>query len=1116
MVGYFAVYHTWPDIKNAEYEVIQRIIIAGNNIGLKCVVIDNNGCPLWWSRGLNFDKRKPISGRGLQFVISLHFESPNVIDAYSYITLWQPTEFYHTFGYDQSITKVRSHNDLLSCSSDHADAHGRNIFRSLGRAPELPLLNLFHNTAEPYLPPNVSENSRLFYIGINWERVGKPKGRFHDTLMALNERGIVDIYGPELFLGVAPWEGFASYAGEVPFDGRSTQTAINKSGICLALSSTAHKNSGIMSNRLFEGFTGGAAVIATPNAFIDKFFKDVVYEVDDSGSEVDIASRIADVVREIRRNHKEANERVEIAQKRISENFSLERSLSNLIAKTPDRMKLFYRQCSIDCEITVIVVIRSCDEQTLRDKMDMLFNQSKCRINVAIICDRDLRDATEDQIKPQGAVVSVTFYERNFNPSGYILDGPCDPRQRSGEIIFDIISKLSDAYFAILSDECSLFSDHFTTVAGAISRQVGAVAGCSGVIVEEIDATNAPSRRLGDAGLDSPGVLYQLGTSQHSGRFLFSSALFDRVKLEPSIFSLLDGHEHLFFRLAAVLEGPIACSHYHTYLHQIDAGRHIPDPAEKALHQNQFIRDHFFGDPRYQDGLLRYVGKVEHVYAYSPGSPIRWENYQSPYNSVVVATVNRMYPVGLGSIGQQFLGDGFSYPEADGVWIEGPVGVLSLRLSNDADSGAPDFELCLLVEGRNSLVDNSVQDLAVKINGALIGYQTVPTGEKWLRFRIPRRIAGRTSSFRIELHPGHSEMGYDDQGKVIDGRRMSIKVRALAIENAYSATMKTLQYDEEYLFRQTGNGVELLGEGFFAPEEFGAWMAGTEATLQFRLPADNKPKILSLLVAGRRRNTSGEPQLIRLTVGDVKSDWVAIGEQQDLIKLVLDESSSQHNLVVLKIEVSHAEAVVSAFGSILDGRALGAAIYSVRLLDATPWPACVADKPLARMNVDELTAFGSQTAMILFKEGTVSAPDGDIRFIQGRAASLAIKPPANVNGATYLWLTVSGPPVANSSQLISVGIGGIYYGETALGMEFVDLIIKAPSTFVSDFVEIDISCRYVGESLPYEHNWVRSHRGVRLGKIGWVTEHFVDTQIELGAPVLIVDVDRFDEENLGG
>ncbi len=79
------------------------------------------------------------------------------------------------FGYEKSIMKLVSHNYALSCDSDLADNHALNLFQGLGR-PITDLPKLFHSPPEPYLPPAITDTSKLFYIGINWERLGGPKG----------------------------------------------------------------------------------------------------------------------------------------------------------------------------------------------------------------------------------------------------------------------------------------------------------------------------------------------------------------------------------------------------------------------------------------------------------------------------------------------------------------------------------------------------------------------------------------------------------------------------------------------------------------------------------------------------------------------------------------------------------------------------------------------------------------------------------------------------------------------------------------------------------------------------------------------------------------------------
>lgn len=118
----FALIHTWPELKNAEYEVLQRILMAADRCEVNVIVIDNNGRTLWSSPEISIAVGEIPSGDMVDFILSLHFESPKVLDAYSYITLWQPISFYMDFGYQKvSIRSVR----IMICFHAHPTSRTR-------------------------------------------------------------------------------------------------------------------------------------------------------------------------------------------------------------------------------------------------------------------------------------------------------------------------------------------------------------------------------------------------------------------------------------------------------------------------------------------------------------------------------------------------------------------------------------------------------------------------------------------------------------------------------------------------------------------------------------------------------------------------------------------------------------------------------------------------------------------------------------------------------------------------------------------------------------------------------------------------------------------------------
>ena len=212
-IATFIVPHTWPDIRNAEFEVLQRIARAATNIGAVMIATDNNGYPLWSSNFQPLNKNKQLDPSSIDFMISLHFESPRLFDVYSYYALWQPLDFYDAFGYEKTSEQVLSHIDGLSCHSNAADFHARNLFDGARTAKSGLFPAFFHSPPKPYYEPAITKDSKLFYVGINWERINTERGRHQDLLERLDAESLIDIYGPRSFLGVEPWRGFKCYRG---------------------------------------------------------------------------------------------------------------------------------------------------------------------------------------------------------------------------------------------------------------------------------------------------------------------------------------------------------------------------------------------------------------------------------------------------------------------------------------------------------------------------------------------------------------------------------------------------------------------------------------------------------------------------------------------------------------------------------------------------------------------------------------------------------------------------------------------------------------------------------------------------------------------------------------
>jgi len=223
----FAVIKLWPGQKAAEDEVIERLKIAGKVLDLECVVVDS------FAR-LIHPPHTQLTQNDVDFVLSLHFETPKRFDIFSFVTLWNPLEFYHEWGYRKFTRHLLTHDDFLSCDSISGDDH---VMRCISNGPprERPLFRFYPTLAGPILEPTLGDK-KLFYVGVNWEKSIRQPGRHDGLLGMLDESDDLRIFGPKLHGGVDVWQGSKSYVGPIPFDGGFVVRLINQAGISLVLS----------------------------------------------------------------------------------------------------------------------------------------------------------------------------------------------------------------------------------------------------------------------------------------------------------------------------------------------------------------------------------------------------------------------------------------------------------------------------------------------------------------------------------------------------------------------------------------------------------------------------------------------------------------------------------------------------------------------------------------------------------------------------------------------------------------------------------------------------------------------------------------------------------------
>lgn len=523
--GRFGVIKLWPDIQVAEDEVIARLVNAASLLGLDCVVLDHMG------RRLK-EGGAPLTGKDLDFVIHLHFSTPKSYDIFSFLTLWNPTAFLHDFGYRPMAENMLTHDDYLSCRSPGADLHLRRLIHG-GPTHLPPKFELFHSLATPILPPEAGEWN-VFYMGINWERLGQGGSRHQSVLNLLDEAGMLRIYGPDELRGVKVWEGFKSYQRPLPFDGVSVIEEVHRAGICLALSSQPHKDAALMSNRLFEGLAAGAVIICDENPWARTHFGDTLLYVDLRDDAETVAGQIVGHVRWARANPAAAVALAGRAQDIFKSTFIMSRSLGEIYAGLTARkqeLASLWRDKLAGASVRVVCLVPDPAGAEFGRQVEAALRASRQGFRATLLVDRADFDAAADRIRQAGTGIEVEaadFFQRDS--AGRVV-----LRNRLGGVLRSVFLAAPDnTLLCFVAPNETLFEDHVAMLAGLLQSR------------PELDYawTKAIIRRTDDTGESSFAVEHSLDLLSGDlaapiglARFMFRASAF-AIQLENLLESL--------------------------------------------------------------------------------------------------------------------------------------------------------------------------------------------------------------------------------------------------------------------------------------------------------------------------------------------------------------------------------------------------------------------------------------------------------------------------------------------------------------------------------------------------------------------------------------------------
>jgi hypothetical protein len=389
----------WPEQACAEHECVERLRTAAELVGVRVIELDKCG-------HIVGTPRQRVAREDVDFVIHLHYETAKTYDAVSVAAMWNPTQFYFDWGFDRHWSNQMSHDVYAYTGSPEIKKLVR-ASRGDFVAADMPLLN--HTLADPIIPPRLHDEYRVFYCGINWEKLTNKPARHDAVLRELDKQGVLDVYGPREIRGVKLWDGYEGYRGSLPFDGRTIIGKIADAGACLVFSSEAHINSGIMSSRLFEAMAAGAVVIGDEHPFLRAAIGDNFIRVPSSLPAEERAKRIVDALQRFARDPQEALALASASQQRLLESFHLCTQLAN-VYQAAHRFSERSRVLTLPAaEPVVDLVVQPLygDAKLVRDRVNALATSCQGRARITVLVDPKLRKWYEGNVDSTVQIVPL-------------------------------------------------------------------------------------------------------------------------------------------------------------------------------------------------------------------------------------------------------------------------------------------------------------------------------------------------------------------------------------------------------------------------------------------------------------------------------------------------------------------------------------------------------------------------------------------------------------------------------------------------------------------------------------------------------------------------------------
>lgn len=544
---HIGVVNPWPGDMTAELEVLFRMKIASDNSGIGLYMLDNFGRILDNSTQKTTDEF--VDSYDLDFVIATHYETHKTLDSFYYFTIWNPPEI--TMNLEEYpgriVNNIISYDDYLIYDSGGMSDQLKTMLINKPRSIEDPSELVASFPLTSLMEPNLSD-PKMFYCGMNWEKVIGTEARHLGLFKLLDKTGAVEFYGPDknpAWGNIRPWGGYECYRGPIPFDGTSILERINHCGICLVLSSNIHRRAGAATNRLYEAIAAGAVILSDDNEFVMKYFKDAAIFIDyNKDNPEDTFNQLMEKYNWIVEHKDEAEQLVRRAQEIFKEKFVLEKQLWNIVNNHPKRFAsiasdLFEKDESKT--VLVTFVINTLDVEKAREMVlaiaDNCDRQYYRNIVLGVAVDEKIADVFSDYLKirsPRAFVQPMPL----FNNKGYrvITDG---------QAIRSLHDTIEHDYFINTNYSEIWFYDHISTLVRSMEDCPASMGAYSGISMRSDEDKLVRTRQFNTLGKSSFFNMIDGDIFDCPGQFIFKSAADDHIP--EYVFSNIDGLEQCLY-----------------------------------------------------------------------------------------------------------------------------------------------------------------------------------------------------------------------------------------------------------------------------------------------------------------------------------------------------------------------------------------------------------------------------------------------------------------------------------------------------------------------------------------------------------------------------------------